>query len=244
MDPTIGSPSWVENMNNPVVKSGQLWSEICSPPSHCSPLTIEEGTPDIVKKDTDGYFWVTFHGCVPNATSSSRGVAKTKDFVKWETYGDGLPNDAIFTKNDCNNWNVSWSNGTCVGGGEGSITIGNDGYMYELIEAPDISLGCKGKGQNWVLGLLRSKTFSATGTWENFKYAKPLVVPIIKIGCYIQYHRIFYDRFRDHTYLEFWTMGGEYGTGWMHIFKLINIPKGESSELPIIADGDTPWPPK
>ena len=244
MDPTIGSPSWVENMNNPVVKSGQLWSKICSPPSHCSPLTIEEGTPDIVKKDTDGYFWVTFHGCVPNATSSSRGVAKTKDFVKWETYGDGLPNDAIFTKNDCNNWNVSWSNGTCVGGGEGSITIGNDGYMYELIEAPDISLGCKGKGQNWVLGLLRSKTFSATGTWENFKYAKPLVVPIIKIGCYIQYHRIFYDRFRGHTYLEFWTMGGEYGTGWMHIFKLINIPKGESSELPIIADGDTPWPPK
>ena len=155
-----------------------------------------------------------------------------------------MPNDAIFTKNDCNNWNVSWSNGTCVGGGEGSITIGNDGYMYELIEAPDISLGCKGKGQNWVLGLLRSKTFSATGTWENFKYAKPLVVPIIKIGCYIQYHRIFYDRFRDHTYLEFWTMGGEYGTGWMHIFKLVNIPKGESSELPIIADGDTPWPPK
>ena len=35
-------------------------------------------------------------------------------------------------------------------------------------------------------------------------------------------------------------MGGKGGQGWMHIFKLIN---GGPSELPIIANGNTPWPP-
>ena len=61
---------------------------------------------------------------------------------------------------DCLKWKVEggWFNGSCVGGGEASIIVAEDGFMYQLIEAPDISLGCDtvpGQ-QNWVLGLSRS----------------------------------------------------------------------------------------
>ena len=53
------------------------------------------------------------------------------------------------------------------------------------------SLGClttPGQ-QNWVLGLLRSKTFAPTGQWH--QASNPTVVPVVKQGCYIQYHRLF-----------------------------------------------------
>ncbi len=47
--------SGVPNAANPVVKGGQLWSQICSGKNkHCSPNdTVDEGTPDIVMKGTD-----------------------------------------------------------------------------------------------------------------------------------------------------------------------------------------------
>ena len=40
----------------------------------------------------------------------------TSDFVKWEVSGEGLPNDALFTSQDCNAWNISWAKVliTCV----------------------------------------------------------------------------------------------------------------------------------
>jgi hypothetical protein len=119
-----------------------------------------------------------------------------------------LPADAIFTSLDCNRWNISWAQGVfgnhllvvetllpvlfalpggCVGGGEGTI-LRSGSYLYMLIEAPDITLGClttPGQ-QNWPLGLLRSPTFSfPTGQWEQFS-VEPTVIPIIKEGCYIQ----------------------------------------------------------
>ena len=131
------------------------------------------------------FFFVTFHGCNDDASISARGVAKTLDFVSWVTEGSDLPNDAIFGQVDCNAWDIAWANGTCVGGGEGSIldlrtgtgtsrgigssagagagagaaitvTTEEGGYLYQLIEASDMSLGCLGEGQNWVLGLSRS----------------------------------------------------------------------------------------
>jgi hypothetical protein len=77
--------------------------------------------------------------------------------------------------------------GGCVGGGEGTI-LRSGSYLYMLIEAPDITLGClttPGQ-QNWPLGLLRSPTFALpTGQWEQFA-VEPTVIPIIKEGCYIQ----------------------------------------------------------
>ena len=201
-DPTTYEGAWLVNEANPVVKGGDLWSQICNGDNkHCPPDTHDEGTPEIVKKDDQGYYFVTFHGCNKDATVSARGVAKTMDFVTWETSGDDLPNDAIFGQIDCNTWNIGWVDGTCVGGGEGSILYGPDGYMYQLIEAPDISLSCKGEGQNWVLGLTRSNVFSPAGTWEGMNPVPTMVPPTVQ-GCYIQYHRIFTDG--KSTFLEYW----------------------------------------
>jgi len=44
---------WIRDSHNPVVKGGQLWSQICAGKNkHCTVGTIDEGTPDIVfKKD-------------------------------------------------------------------------------------------------------------------------------------------------------------------------------------------------
>lgn len=67
-----------------------------------------------------------------------------------------------------------------------------DGYMYQLIEAPDITLGCLTKPgvQNWVLGLVRAKSFLPSPQWQQIggsEAGNPTVIPAIKQGCYIQY---------------------------------------------------------
>ena len=57
------------NGSAPSVAGGQLWGSICAGSGkHCSVKagadhvgTVDEGTPQIVRKDEDGYFWVTFH---------------------------------------------------------------------------------------------------------------------------------------------------------------------------------------
>ena len=120
-------------------------------------MTKDEGTPDIVEK-VNGDFYVTFHGYDYVSKRAVRGVAATKDFVNWRVTGSDLPDDAIFSYQDCNKWNVSWANNTCVGGGEGTTVVGDDGYKYMIIESPDISLTCDGTPgvQNWVIGLVRS----------------------------------------------------------------------------------------
>ena len=68
--------------------------------------------------------------------------------------------------------------------------------MYMLIEAPDVNLGCHPEPgvQNWVLGLLRSKTFSRAGTWEQFGDdggSSPTVVPAVKEPRFLQEQRFF-----------------------------------------------------
>jgi hypothetical protein len=216
--------------NNPVVRSGELWSRICSTtrPSHCDPAGMgSEGTPDIVLKDAAGFYYVTFHGWDPQQDKSARGVAKTADFVHWITNGEHLPGDAIFTSTDCDPWRIQWASGGCVGGGEGSILLAGD-FMYELIEAPDISLGClttPGE-QNWVLGLLRAPAgeFLPTGMWQGLG-SNPFVVPVQKIGCYIQYHRLFW--FNGTMHLSYWA------DGWLQIFE-VSVP-GPFPSLPIVA---------
>ena len=225
----------------PSVAGGQLWSAICAGKGkHCSVKggadnvgTVDEGTPQIVKKDADGYFWVTFHGWDPHTLRSARGVARTKDFAEWQTSGDGLPADAIMSRVDCEKWtsdNFTWGSGGCVGGGEGSILLDeSDDFMYQLIEAPDKSLGCLGPGQNWVLGLSRAKTFLPAGQWEPF-HASPTVVPHVKQGCYIQYHRLFRDGRSGATYLEFWA------DNWMQIHRLVP----GAGRLPIVAGAPPP----
>ena len=274
----VSTSQWIPNQGNPVVYGGQLWSQICKknrrePTKHCAPDTHDEGTPEIVFTDDEGFHYVTFHGVDGTGQKAARGVAKTKDFVTWtvkekdkeckkveknkkgknKKVGEGycLPNDAIYSWADCMSWNVDWHDGKCVGGGEGSTLISSvDGYMYMLIESADVNLSCT-DDQNWVLGLLRSKTFSPSQTWEQMpmpnkgydnqhlssirllndtKYMEPVVVPAEKKGCYIQYHRLFQDS--EGTYLEYWT--GADNNGWMQIYKLVP----GAGTLPIVATED------
>lgn len=214
--------------HQPSVAGGQLWSQICSgTDKHCQPTMSEEGTPDIIGVDAAGYYYVTFHGWDPAHVQSARGVAKTRDFVTWLVTGAGLPGDAIFTSLDCNKWDVSWASGGCVGGGEGSIYRGNGSdYMYQLIEAPDITLGCLTQpgAQNWVLGLSRAPALLPTGQWAPFTVV-PTVVPAIKQGCYIQYHRLFQDAATGTMHLSFWA------DNWLQIFQLMP----GAGPLPIVA---------
>ena len=156
---------------------------------------------------------------------SARGVAKTADWTNWVTSDGGLtlPGDAIFSSTDCNPWKVpgGWAPGGCVGGGEGTMLRSGD-LLYHLIEAPDVTLGCLTQ-QNWVLGLLRWPTLArASGGWQQF-VVEPTVVPVVKEGCYIQYHRLFTH---DGTVmLEYWA------DNVMQLFRM--VPGG--GRLPIVA---------
>ncbi|KAH3757065.1 arabinan endo-1,5-alpha-L-arabinosidase [Pelomyxa schiedti] len=209
---------------NPVVTPGELWSAICSGTGkHCAKSTVDEGTPEIILKDSSGYYYVTFHGWDAGNVKSYRGVARTRDWNTWQTSGLTLPGDAMFSSIDCNGWDIDWAAGGCVGGGEGTIAISGD-YYYQLIEAPDESLGCLGAGQNWVLGLMRSPVFGKTGTWEMFM-VEPTVVPIEKVGCYIQYHRLFIDQYNN-VFMEYWA------DNTMQIYQLVASGPGD---LPIVA---------
>jgi hypothetical protein len=99
---------FVANPKNPVVIGGQLWSKICSGTGkHCPPGTIDEGTPDVVEKRS-GFFVVTFHGYDYNANRGSRGISLTRYFVTFTLSGYDLPYDAIFSKLDCDKWNITW----------------------------------------------------------------------------------------------------------------------------------------
>jgi hypothetical protein len=79
--------------------------------------------------------------------------------------------------------------------------------------------------QNWVLGLLRAPSFQwVSGQWHQFMI-EPLVVPVVKQGCYIQYHRLFSDVATGDVYLEFWA------GNWMQLFKMQSF----GGALPIVA---------
>eukprot|EP00664_Eupelagonemidae_sp_cell27_P000002 gene2-2211_t len=224
------------NAHNPVVKGGDLFKRTCAGSGkHCGTNTHDEGTPEILRKDADGYFWVTFHG-TPGKTGV-RGVAVTKDFVTWEVDGHGLPGDVIFSKADCEgrNWTIQGEPFECCGGGEGSIVVSGD-YMYHLIEAPGGSLSCGGTRQ-WPLALVRATTFLPSPQWEQLPGGEPAVVPLEPTGCYIQYHRLFYDPKRDAYYLEYWTMAGG---GVMQVYKLV---AGRGPQPIIVGGPQTPAPP-
>lgn len=183
------------NPKNPVVQGGQLWSRICAGVGkHCTLTMYDEGTPEIVQK-ANGWFYITFHGWDAPNNRAARGLARTRDFVTYDVQGYDLPDDAIFSPLDCNQWNISWNpKSLCVGGGEGSMVRSGD-YFYHLIEAPDGTLNCDvtlGE-QNWVLGLLRSPALSArSGEWEQIHF-NPAFKPAKKYGCGLQYHRVFRD---------------------------------------------------
>jgi hypothetical protein len=253
---------------NPVVKSGALWNSICNSGRSCPAGTSEEGTPEISFK-ANGYYYVTFHGAYisqgasgPPATQTIaygyRGIAKTADFHTWITYANDttdtfLPDDAVWSKQDCADWRIPWqiTNGNvgCVGGGHASSLITPD-YTYMLIESPDKSLGCT-EGQDWVIGLVRAprvnassgqaQLFVASGQWQQYTQ-NPFMNARNHMKCGVQYQRFFVDS--GQVYLTYWTLGaapgqstatatdGYNGTSFFHVAQLTQNQPCEMSIAP------------
>ena len=207
---------WVADAQNPVITSGSLFKKICAGGiaggKHCDVGMIDEGTFQIVEK-VAGDFYVTFHGYDYQRKAAARGVARTADFVRWEVTGGAgnLPGDVIFAAADCLDWNVPWGPGGCIGSGEASILRTGSGYMYQVIEATDLELGCdlKRGEQWWPLGLVRSKTWAASPQWEQMDKA---MTPFVggpaggepHVGCSIQYNSLHTDSSTGTTYFEYW----------------------------------------
>ena len=187
---------------NPVVRGGQLWSEICGrDPRLCPTDMRDEGTPEIISKDSDGYFYVTFHGAEYAAINKgARGVARTLDFVNWQTKAPGLPGTPMLSIADCQRWNVSWDSDTCIGEGAAKI-LRSDNYYYMLAEAADMTLACKG-GQTWIFGLYRNSILGASGTWQSYP-SNPFITNknVSPEGCALQYMNLIRDR--GELFLEF-----------------------------------------
>ncbi len=203
---------WVADRQNPVIKSGSLFKQICAGPSkHCLVGMIDEGTFHIVEK-VGAYFYVTFHGYDYKRRLAARGVARTTDFQHWHTTGGDLPGDVIFAAADCQPWNVSWTGG-CIGSGEASILRAPSGYMYQVIEAADLQLGCDltlGE-QWWPLGIVRSKTWRASPGWEQMPVeSTPFVGGAAgnepHVGCSIQYNSLHLDPLSGITHFAYWDV--------------------------------------
>ena len=212
-DPTSGIQMWRPNPNNPVVQGGALFNQICNGTGkHCQVGMVDEGTPQIVEK-LNGDFIVTFHGYDYVRKKAARGIARTIDFIHWNVNGSVLPNDVIFSHEDCKHWNVPWDgvNG-CIGSGEASILRTKTGYLYEVIEATDLKLTCdtNWNEQWWPLGIVRSRSYAASPSWEQMEVVR---TPFVggpngnepHVGCSIQYNDLFVDDLGT-TYFSFWDV--------------------------------------
>ena len=82
----------------------------------------DEGAPQILGKNRDGYYYVTIHGAnYGSVVTGARGAARTRDFVHWQTSAPDLPTTAILSANDCNKWHVKWQAGGCICTGAAQI---------------------------------------------------------------------------------------------------------------------------
>ena len=159
---------WTENAANPVVVNRSLWSVI-------RPGAFDEGTPDIVERQADGRFIVTFHGVSAGPAGYDegfRGVARASDhFTHWEVArspeGELGP---VFESAHTQSWKVPWEK-TPKGGGHAS-TLKEGSYYYMVVEAADDSAFIT-RGQNWAHGLMRSHDPFAR-RWES-AVANPII---------------------------------------------------------------------
>jgi hypothetical protein len=144
---------WQPNPLNPVVKNGQLFQTICSGAGkHCHVGMGDEGTPEIVEK-IRGEFYVTFHGYDYTRKQAARGVARTEDFVTWNTSGGALElsGDVIFSGEDCQWEQVPWEGERgCIGSGQASILKGKSGHMYQVMAGGIARCVSRGVRENFV----------------------------------------------------------------------------------------------
>ena len=211
---------FVADRENPVVRGGELWGRICKGVEKACPESMQdEGTPQIIKKSEEGYFYVTFHGAnYGNPVTGARGIARTRDFEHWEVTGDDLPSDALLSSRDCNDWHVDWGPGGCIGEGNARMLL-SGGYYYMLAEAADRNLICQ-PGQTWVFGLVRSRLLTPSGSWQNFD-SNPLVANerASPVGCALQYMNIIHDR--AEIFLEFsaYVPDGDFPSYFFHLIE-------------------------
>lgn len=246
LDPVAAPVSAWQQSNNPVIKSGSLWSRICASPSaqcrripqaYPSWLHIpdEEGTFDIFAMDAQRNFYISFHGF--DGINGYRGVAKTADFVTYVAgeSSQGVPEDAVFNPSQANSWRESWKgwsrgggvveNGTAgwsVGGGAGAIYF-EDPFYYLVVETADMNLACM-SGQNWDVGLLRSPSL-ATAPWDSFPgnpifYNDRLDNP--SAACNLAYNKIFQDPRTGQLFLHHHRSSGNDAIDGVFFYKLVS----------------------
>jgi hypothetical protein len=158
---------------------------VCSAGSNCAGLGIVgEGTFDIFRHDTSGYYWVAFHGARGLTDSSGRrytvgyrGIAKTVDFVTWVAGNAsyGVPPGSTMTQPDAAGWRETWASGGNTGPGGGSI-YEDGGYTYQLVEFSDLSLDCLWN-QHWDQGLFRVSTsnLASSSAWSQYPQGNPII---------------------------------------------------------------------
>jgi hypothetical protein len=182
---------------NPVIRAGELWGEICDPGDGCAQQPLrDEGTFNIFDRDSRGW-WVSFHGS--DGTRGYRGIAVTPDFREFvvDRPDVGVPSDAFLDAGDATGFREAWVGGQSIGAGAGTIVVEGD-YRYALNEFADISLACT-DGQRWDLGLFRSASTASTG-WEPFPGGNPIVFSSLAPeangkppGCNVLYPSLFRD---------------------------------------------------
>jgi hypothetical protein len=211
---------------NPVLHSGELWSQICDSGDACAARTVgDEGTFNIFRRDSSG-FWVSFHGS--DGTRGYRGIAHTPDFSPGSFAVDqpdrGLPADAILGPWSAADFREQWAPGGPIGAGAGTIVSEAD-YLYTLNEFPDVSLRCTA-GQTWDLGIFRSRSTAST-TWEPFPEGNPIVRSSRalesagqSLGCNVLYPTLFRDPGDDTWYLAHGRMSLDPAHKALYLYRL------------------------
>jgi hypothetical protein len=219
--------AFATDVENPVIRSGDLWGAICDANDDCGQRAVfEEGTFNIF--DHDGrYFWISFHGS--DGVHGYRGIAKSRDFRRGSYVVDrpaeGLPADAILDAGDPMGFQEQWAPGGPIGAGAGTIVREGD-HLYTLNEFPDISLRCT-DGQNWDLGMFRS-TSTASVRWEPFPGGNPIVASSRSpeangqpLGCNVLYPTLFRDPSTRAWYLMHGRATTDPANHGLYIYRLV-----------------------
>jgi hypothetical protein len=219
--------TFATDVENPVIRSGDLWGAICDANDDCGQRTVfEEGTFNIF--DHDGqYFWISFHGS--DGVHGYRGIAKSRDFRRGSYVVDrpaeGVPADAILDASDSMGFQEQWAPGGPIGAGAGTIVREGD-HLYTLNEFPDISLRCT-DGQNWDLGMFRS-TSTASVSWEPFPGGNPIVASSRApeangqpLGCNVLYPTLFRDPSTGAWYLMHGRATTDPANHGLYIYRLV-----------------------
>jgi hypothetical protein len=212
---------------NPVIDSGALWSRICADPGDrcarapgAAPIG-DEGTFDILP-DPAGGWWVSFHGY--DGVHGYRGMARTTTFARgdWQVDGaGGTPTDAMLTAADSRGWREDWAGGSAIGPGAASL-IGEGGWTYAFVEMPDQNLQCT-PGQNWDLGLFRSRTPASTA-WAQYPPGNPIVYSSHGAGqtggCNVQYPSLFRDPADGSTYVMYGRSSPDRAADALYVYRV------------------------